>query len=43
MRKIELKGDEGDQPKFTVVELDNRSSDTADGARTQEEAPAQDK
>lgn len=43
MRQIELKGDEGDQPRFTVVELDHKSGERTDGAPTQEEAPAQDK
>jgi hypothetical protein len=43
MRKVELKGDEGDQPTFTVVELSQPDGEVGDRTPTQEETPAQDR
>jgi len=42
MRKIELKGDEGDQPRFTVVG-EHQTDETTDVSATPEEAPGQDR
>jgi hypothetical protein len=42
VRKIELKGDDGDQPTFTVVELAHPDGEATDRTPTREETPAQD-
>ena len=42
MRKIELKGDQDEQPRFTIVG-EHQTDETTDMTSAPEEAPAQDR